>query len=122
MKIRKNTTDTMETTATTPTAEATDNATEEALLDRDTYRKIKKMDRESMQSFLDDIYESGRQKEREVAASDPTGEDTDDTPELDMRVLEQQIKSIKGVGEKRAEEIMVVIEKWMFDEMKNLIR
>jgi hypothetical protein len=106
----------METTATTPTAEATDNPTEEALLDRDTYRKIKKMDRESMQSFLADIYESGRQKEREVAASDPTGEGADDTPELDMRVLEQQIKSIKGVGEKRAEEIMVVIEKWMFGE------
>ena len=33
-----------------------------------------------------------------------------------MRVLEKQIKRIKGVGEKRAEEIMVVIEKWMFGE------
>ena len=119
MKIRKNTTDTLETTATTPTAEAVDNAAEEAFLDRDTYRKIKKMDRESMQSFLADIYESGRQKEREeagFATSDSVNEDQDDTPELDMRVLEQQIKSIKGVGEKRAEEIMVVIEKWMFGE------
>ena len=93
MKIRKNTTDTLETTATTPTAEAVDNAAEEAFLDRDTYRKIKKMDRESMQSFLADIYESGRQKEREEA-SDSVDEGTDDTPELDMRVLEQQIKSI----------------------------
>ena len=75
-----------------------------------------------MQSFLADIYESGRQKEREVGslaasdASDTTDDATDDTPDLDMRVLEQQIKSIKGVGEKRAEEIMVVIEKWMFGE------
>ena len=43
-------------------------------------------------------------------------EEATDTPELDMRVLEQQIKSIKGVGEKRAEEIMVVIEKWMLGE------
>ena len=68
-----------------------------------------------MQSFLADIYESGRQKEREVAALDPMSEDND-TPELDMRLLEQQIKSIKGVGEKRAEEIMVVIEKWMLEE------
>ena len=120
MKIRKNTTTLTDTTETTPTEDIT--AEDIAFLDRDTYRKIKKMDRESMQSFLADIYESGRQKEREeaaLAASEPTSEDAeevDDTPELDMRVLEQQIKSIKGVGEKRAEEIMVVIEKWMFGE------
>ena len=109
MKIRTNTIETPET-ATTEDITADDSA----FLDRDTYRKIKKMDRESMQSFLADIYESGRQKEREEE-SDPASEDADDSPELDMRVLEQQIKSIKGVGEKRAEEIMVVIEKWMFD-------
>ena len=68
-----------------------------------------------MQSFLADIYESGRQKEREEAGV-TTDDDDDDTPDLDMRVLEQQIKNIKGVGEKRAEEIMVVIEKWMLEE------
>ena len=113
MKIRKNTNDTLETTETTPTEDIT--ADDNAFLDRDTYRKIKKMDRESMQSFLADIYESGRHKEREEAGV-TTDEAPADTPELDMRVLEQQIKSIKGVGEKRAEEIMVVIEKWMFGE------
>ena len=116
MKIRTNAIETPET-ATTPTEDIT--ADDNAFLDRDNYRKIKKMDRESMQSFLADIYESGRQKEREeagFATSDSVNEDQDDTPELDMRVLEQQIKSIKGVGEKRAEEIMVVIEKWMFGE------
>ena len=109
MKIRTNT---IETPETTPTADATE---DNAFLDRDTYRKIKKMDRESMQSFLADIYESGRQKEREEAGV-TTDDAAEDTPELDMRVLEQQINSIKGVGEKRAEEIMVVIEKWMFGE------
>ena len=113
MKIRKNTTT---PTAITVTATTPDNSLDDnAFLDRDTYRKIKKMDRESMQSFLNDIYESGRQKEREEAGV-TTADATDDTPELDMRVLEQQIKSIKGVGEKRAEEIMVVIEKWMLGE------
>lgn len=115
MKIRKNTTDTTtitaESTATTPDNSLDDNA----FLDRDTYRKIKKMDRESMQSFLNDVFESGRQKEREEAGA-TTDEAAADTSELDMRVLEQQIKSIKGVGEKRAEEIMVVIEKWMLEE------
>ena len=110
MKIRTNT---IETT-TTPTEDIT--AEDNAFLDRDTYRKIKKMDRESMQSFLADIYESGRQKEREEAGVTTDDAAAEDTPELDMRVLEQQIKSIKGVGEKRAEEIMVVIEKWMLGE------
>ena len=110
MKIRTNTIETPET-ATTEDITAEDNA----FLDRDTYRKIKKMDRESMQSFLNDVFESGRQKERDES-SDATSEEAADTPELDMRVLEQQIKSIKGVGEKRAEEIMVVIEKWMLGE------
>jgi hypothetical protein len=111
MKIRTNTTD---TTETTPTEDIT--ADDNAFLDRDTYRKIKKMDRESMQSFLADIYESGRQKEREEAGVTTDDAAAEDTPELDMRVLEQQIKNIKGVGEKRAEEIMVVIEKWMLGE------
>ena len=63
MKIRKNTTSTPEATPTAITPEQTtatdtvDNAPAavEDLLDRDTYRKIKKMDRESMQSFLADF-------------------------------------------------------------------
>jgi hypothetical protein len=63
MKIRKPTTSTPESTPTTITPEQTtatdtvDNAPAavEDLLDRDTYRKIKKMDRESMQSFLADF-------------------------------------------------------------------
>ena len=57
MKIRTNTT-TITPESTTPTEDIT--ADDNAFLDRDTYRKIKKMDRESMQSFLADIYESGR--------------------------------------------------------------
>ena len=113
MKIRMNIT-TITPESTTPTEDIT--ADDNAFLDRDTYRKIKKMDRESMQSFLNDVFESGRQKEREEAGVTTDDDAAEDTPELDMRVLEQQIKSIKGVGEKRAEEIMVVIEKWMFGE------
>lgn len=69
-----------------------------------------------MQSFLNDVYESGRQKGASEAGCGNISTDSEDTPELDMRVLEKQIKSIKGVGEKRAKEIMVVIEKWMFGE------
>ena len=111
MKIRTNTIETPETATTA------DNTDDNAFLDRDTYRRIKKIDRKSMQSFLADIYESGRQKEREEAGV-TTDEAAEDTPELDMRVLQQQIKSIKGVGEKRAEEITmynikeIVADRW----------
>ena len=86
MKIRTNTT-TITPESTTHTEDIT--ADDNAFLDRDTYRKIKKMDRESMQSFLADIYENGRQKEREEAGV-TRDESADDTPELDMRVLEQR--------------------------------
>lgn len=36
---------------------------------------------------------------------------TKDSPFIDLRKWEQDIKSIKGIGEKRAEEVMAVIEK-----------
>ncbi len=65
------------------------------IIDRDTYRKIKKMSREELQGFLMRYAENL----------------TKDSPVIDLQKLEQDIKSIKGIGEKRAEEIMVVIEK-----------
>ena len=65
------------------------------IIDRDTYRSIKKMSREELQAFLMRYAENL----------------TKDSPVIDLQKLEQDIKSIKGIGEKRAEEIMVVIEK-----------
>ena len=47
------------------------------MIDRDTYRSIKKMSRE----------------------------------EIDLRVLESDIKAVKGIGEKHAEEIMQIKER-----------
>ena len=32
---------------------------------------------------------------------------------LDLRELEKSIRAVKGVGEKRAEEIMGIVEKWL---------
>ena len=112
----------------TTTVESEDDA---FLLDRDTYRKIKKMDRASLETLIQDIHESGRQKGRaealkEATSTTPTVEDsddclgdeialppTDDHNSLDLRELEKQIKAVKGVGEKRAEEIMGIVEKWL---------
>lgn len=81
---------------------------EAPLLDRNLYRTIKKMDRDTLQGLIQNIFEQGRQKGlsevQAVAADDHT---------LDLRVLEKQIKAVKGVGEKRAEEIMRVVEEWL---------
>jgi hypothetical protein len=100
------------------------------LLDRNLYKTIKKMDRASLESLINDIYESGRKTGAEEAISvaqdskdssdnsvskqeNPTNDSTDDNHTLDLRVLEKEIRSVKGIGEKRTEEIMLLIEKWL---------
>jgi len=65
------------------------------MIDRDTYRTIKKMSREELQAFL-------------IRYADGLREDA---PALDLRELEKDIKGVKGIGEKRAEEIMTIIER-----------
>ena len=113
-KMRTNTepevnTDTSTAVDTSTTVESEDDA---FLLDRNTYKSIKKMDRASLEVLIQDIHESGRQKGLKEAGvvDDHTGE-----PEinLDLRELERQIKAVKGVGEKRAEEIMQIVEHWL---------
>ena len=66
-----------------------------SIIDRDTYRKIKKMSREELQAFLVRYAENL----------------TKDSSVIDLQKLEWDIKSIKGIGEKRLEAIMVIIEK-----------
>ena len=65
------------------------------MIDRDTYRKIKKMSREELQSFLMRYADGLMDKEHTV----------------DLRELEADIRTVKGIGEKRLEEIMAIIEK-----------
>ena len=72
-----------------------DNHMDNMIIDRETYRAIKKMSREELQGFLMCYAENL----------------TKDSPVIDLQKLEQEIKSIKGIGEKRAEEVMAVIEK-----------
>ena len=94
------------------------------LLDRNLYKTIKKMDRVSLESLINDIYESGRKKGAEEATTTPDSKDSnqenscvedtiDNHHTLDLRVLEKEIRSVKGIGEKRTEEIMLLIEKWL---------
>ena len=85
----------------------------EPLIDRDTYRRIKKMDRATLDGLIQDIFERGRKKGLAEAgviiADDAESSDGGDT--LDLRAVESEIKAIRGIGEKRAEEIMLIFEK-----------
>ena len=64
------------------------------IIDRDTYRAIKKMSREEMIAFL-------------VRYANNIA----DNRKIDLREVEKDIKAVKGIGEKRAEEIMRIFEK-----------
>ena len=66
------------------------------IIDRDTYRAIKKMSREEMQAFLM-RYANG------LLENDGTS--------IDLREVEKDLRQIKGIGAKRIEDIMTVIEK-----------
>ena len=64
------------------------------IIDRDTYRIIKKMSREELQAFLVRY------------ANNISGNRS-----IDLQEVESDLKTVKGVGEKRLEEIMAIIEK-----------
>ena len=70
---------------------------EKKTLDIATYKKIKGKTHEEMQNFLTNYYNN-------------VMEDAE-TPTLDLGGLRTEIGSIKGVGEKRLDEIMAVIER-----------
>lgn len=69
----------------------------QSVLDRTTYKRIKSMTREEMQNFLTNYYQN-------------VMEDVE-VPTLDLDDLRKEIANIKGVGEKRLDEIMAIIEK-----------
>ena len=66
------------------------------IIDRDTYRGIKKMSREELQAFL-------------MRYADGLLEN--DGKSIDLREVEKDLRQIKGIGDKRIEEIMAVFEK-----------
>ena len=67
----------------------------EPQIDRDTYRKIKKMSREELNDFLIRY------------ANNLTQDST-----VDLREMEEELLSILGIGHKRVEQIMTVIERY----------
>ncbi len=72
---------------------------EKTVLTRELYRQIKSKTREEMDTFIQNIYQSGF---RDAGATS-----------VDFDKLKEDISHIKGIGESRLEEIMKVIEKNM---------
>ena len=69
---------------------------EKKIIDRDTYRSIKKMSREELQAFLMRYADGLLEKNGKS---------------IDLREVEKDLRQIKSIGDKRVEEIMAVFEK-----------
>ena len=69
---------------------------EQKIIDRDTYRAITKMSRDELQAFLLRYADGLLEK---------------DGKSIDLREIEKDLRQIKGIGDKRVEEIMAVFEK-----------
>ncbi len=68
-------------------------------LNRKEYLKIKKMDHYQMKNFMQNIYDNGF---KDGQAS---------VPGLDIGLIKKALLNIKGIGEKKAADILVAIEK-----------
>ena len=69
---------------------------EQKIIDRETYRAIKKMSRDELQAFLMRYADGLLEK---------------DGKSIDLREAEKDLRQIKGIGNRRVEEIMAVFEK-----------
>ena len=69
----------------------------EPIIDRALYKKIKSMDREAMNNFVQNVYQQGYK-----AA---------ESHSIDYDKLMVDLSQIKGIGESRLNEIMSVIDK-----------
>ena len=72
----------------------------ENLLTRDLYRQIKSMDRSAMEKTLSNIYEMGAKDALDNAVID-----------LDIGKIRSEIGAVNGIGEKRLEQIMEIIQR-----------
>jgi len=70
------------------------------LIDRDTYKSIKKMNREELTRFI-------------LKYGDELLEQQGNKSSLNLTVLEERLSKINGIGSKRLEEIMTVIEDFL---------
>ncbi len=84
---------------------------EKLSLDRDMYRRIKSMNRESMQATMQNVYDSGWNDALSGSSSDNAAP-AEGKASLDLEKLRAELSGISGVGAKRLDEIMEVIKKF----------
>ena len=77
------------------------------LLTRDLYRQIKSMNRDAMEKTINNIYDMGARDALENAVID-----------LDVGKIKEEIGAISGIGEKRLEQIMEIIQRNIADADK----
>ena len=109
-------------------------------LDRNLYKSIKKMDRATLEGLIQDIYENGRKKglketqelintsenlvqQAEVLVAkgqktvDEVTEKIKETGNtvhtVDFDTMRDEIRGISGIGEKRADNIMEIVRKYI---------
>ena len=70
------------------------------LLTRDLYRSIKSMNRETLEKTINNIYDMGAKDALENAVID-----------LDIGKIRTEIGAVSGIGEKRLEQIMEIIQR-----------
>ena len=68
---------------------------------RETYKNIKKMDREQMETFFRNIYDMGKNSNQETV--------------VDFSELRERLSKIKGIGEKRLEIVMDTVETYLME-------
>ena len=73
------------------------------LIDRDTYKSIKKMNREELTRFI-------------LKYGDELLEQQGNKSSLDLAGLKERLSQINGIGSKRLEEIMAVIESFLTEK------
>ena len=70
------------------------------LLTRDLYRQIKSMNRDAMEKTINNIYDMGAKDALENAVID-----------LDIDKIRTEIGAVSGIGDKRLEQIMEIIQR-----------
>lgn len=73
------------------------------LIDRDTYKSIKKMNREELTRFI-------------LKYGDELLEQHGSNSSIDLAGLKERLSKINGIGSKRLEDIMAVIESFLFEK------
>lgn len=68
-------------------------------INRKEYEKIKRYDRTQMDTFIQSVYKSGFE------------DGTDSVQGIDFSNVEKVLLTVKGIGEKKAKDIVIALEK-----------